>query len=85
MLVTHDERIPIGEALAGVKVHPLDAKETVVSAFVLLKLIDADGDATWAYRTSEAPNREELLGALQVQIDILRQELAEEWEDDDED
>ena len=44
----------------------MDATE----AFVLLKVLDADGDTAWSYRTTNRLNREELLGALTVQVDV---------------
>jgi hypothetical protein len=44
----------------------MDATE----AFVLLKVLDADGDTGWSYRTTNRLNREEMLGALTVQVDV---------------
>jgi hypothetical protein len=44
--------------------------------------LDADGDVGWSYRTTNRLNREELLGALTVQVDVLRKELRDEWDDD---
>ena len=60
----------------------MDAGETAIEAFVLLELLDADGDTSWSYRTTNRLNREELLGALTVQVDVLRKELRDEWDDD---
>ncbi|WP_157018135.1 hypothetical protein [Cryptosporangium arvum] len=34
------------------------------------------------YRTSRPPNREELLGALAVQVALLRRELLDDWSDE---
>ena len=73
-------RVPVSEVLRGLEVHPLDAGETVVEAFVLIKLLDADGDVAWSYRTTNRLNREELLGALIVQVDVLRKSLRDEWD-----
>ena len=47
------------------------------------KPTDEDGDPPWAYRTTNRLNREELLGALVVQVDVLRKELRDEWDDED--
>ena len=80
-----DERRPIGEVLPGFTLHPLDDGWTPLQAFVLVKSLDNTGDTTWAFRTSEALNPEELLGALTVQVDVLRRKLARMWEDADED
>ena len=74
-------RVPIAEALASLEVHPLDLGETAIEAFVLLKVLDSDGNATWAYRTTNRLNREELLGALTVQVAVLKKELRDEWDD----
>lgn len=35
------------------------------------------------FRTSEQLNLEELLGALIVQVEILKQELVDQWDDDE--
>jgi hypothetical protein len=73
------KRVPISKVLPGLRIHPLDEGESAVSAFVLIKTADKGGKFTWSYRTTEAPNREELLGALVTQVDLLRRELAEDW------
>lgn len=75
-------RVPVTEVLTGLEVHPLDPGETAVEAFILLKFLDGDGQIRWAYRTTHRLNREELLGALTVQVDVLRKELRDEWDDD---
>ena len=77
-----DARVPVADVLAGLEVHPLEPGDTPVEAFVLIKLLDRDGRVSWSYRTTNALNREELLGALMVQVDVLRKELRDEWDDD---
>ncbi len=77
-----ESREPIGDVLPGITLHPLDDGDEVVTAFVLVKVRDADGSEGWSFRTSEAPNREELLGALTVQVDLLRRSLADDWATD---
>ena len=52
---------------------------------VLVKYLDSDGDPAWAMRTTHRLNREELLGALTVQTEYLRQSLVSEWIDADDD
>lgn len=76
-------RVPVTDVLRGLEVHPLEPGETALEAFVLIKVLDAQGDTSWAYRTTNRLNREELLGALIVQADVLRKELRDEWDDDD--
>ena len=41
-----------------------------------------EGATTWSFRTSESLNLEELLGALTVQVEILKGRLASEWDED---
>jgi hypothetical protein len=77
-----EQRVPVTEVLSGLEIHPLEPGETALEAFVLLKVLDAEGDTSWSYRTTNRLNREELLGALIVQTDVLRKELRDEWDDD---
>jgi len=78
-----NERKPIEAVLKGLEIHPLEPGWTAIEALVLMKCLDEEGRATWAYRTTHRLNREELLGALVVHTDVLRRELADEWLDDD--
>lgn len=55
-----------------------------LEAFVLIKVLDGEGDVSWCYRTTNRLNREELLGALVVQVDVLRKDSRDEWDDGDE-
>ena len=43
---------------------------------VSIKLLDAEGDPQWSFRTTNALNLEELLGALVVQAEILKRKLT---------
>ena len=79
-----ETRVPAGQVLTGLELHPLGSNATAIEAFVLIKLLDADGAVSWPYRTTNRLNREELLGALTVQVDVLRKELRDEWDDDTE-
>lgn len=47
------------------------------------RCIDEDGCPSWAFRTTEGLNDEELLGALTVRTDVLGRELLELYTDDD--
>jgi hypothetical protein len=76
-----EERVPLSEALAGLEVHPLEPGDTAIEAFVLVKVLNSEGHSTWAYRTTNRLNREELLGALIVQVAVLKKELRDEWDD----
>lgn len=77
-----ESRVPVAEVLSGLEVHPLEEGDTPVEAFVLVKILDNQGHVSWSYRTTHRLNREELLGALMVQTDVLRKELRDEWSDD---
>jgi hypothetical protein len=81
--VNDEPRKPIDEVLPGFSLHALDDGWTPLQAFVLIKSLDETGDTAWSYRTSEALNLEELLGALTVQVDLLRNKLVQHWDDDD--
>ena len=72
------ERRDISEVLPGLMLHPLDEGARPSFLFALIKYEDDEGSG-WVYRTSSAPNREELLGALSVQVELLKRELSEEW------
>jgi hypothetical protein len=77
-----EQRVPVEQVLNGLEVHALEPGETALEAFILLKVLDRDGDVAWSYRTTNRLSREELLGALTVQVDVLRKSLRDEWDDD---
>ncbi|MBB4765611.1 hypothetical protein ACFQFC_15465 [Amorphoplanes digitatis] len=81
--MSDDVRIPIGEALPGFALHPLEAGWTPLEAFVLIKCLDEDGGHSWSFRTTNPLNLEELLGALTVQVEVLRQKLVSQWDDEE--
>ncbi|MEJ3742138.1 hypothetical protein WEI85_02400 [Actinomycetes bacterium KLBMP 9797] len=74
------ERRPLAEVLPGLAVHPLDEGEAAEEAFIVIKVRGKDGATYWSYRTTHRPNREELLGALTVQADLLRRDMVNDWE-----
>ena len=61
--------------------HPLPPGSTPLQAFVLVKSLDQDGQSAWSFRTSEPMNLEELLGALVVQVNVLKRKLTDCWDD----
>lgn len=73
------ERVPISGALPKMAIHPIE--DTPEFAFILVRTRDSSGVVNWSYRTTEPPNREELLGALTVQVALLKKELRDEWEE----
>ena len=74
-------RKPVAEVLSGLEIHELEPGWTAIEALVLAKCLDESGNSSWAYRTTNRLNREELLGVLIVHADVLRQELLEEWKE----
>jgi hypothetical protein len=78
-----DGRLPIAEVLPGMAIHPLEDGWTPLEAFVLVKSLDEHGQSSWSYRTTHRPNREELLGALIVQTDLIRSELGAQWDNEE--
>ena len=79
--MSDEERKPIEEVLPGYSIHPLPDGWTPVEAFVLVKCMDETGVSTWSFRTSNPLNLEELLGVLTVQVEVIKDKLAIEWED----
>jgi hypothetical protein len=78
-----DARSPIAHVLPDFQLHALDEGWTPLQAFVLVKALDSDGEVSWAFRTSEPFNLEELLGALTIQVETLKRKLVRQWEDED--
>ena len=78
-------RVPIEDVLPGQRLHPLDEGEIPLQVFALIKCLDQDGDVAWSFRTSEKLNLEELLGALTVQVELLKRKLVAHWDDEDDD
>ena len=82
-MTSEDVRLPLADALPGMTIHGFDSDQIPVSAFVLVKLLDDEGSPTWAFRTTETFNKEELLGALVVQVELLKASLVSDWETPD--
>lgn len=82
MINESEARMPIGEALHGLRIMPMPEGWTPLEGIALVKCIDEDGDTTWALRTTDGINDEELLGALVIRTDLLRRDLVRAFEDD---
>ena len=61
-------------------IHPLGEGEVPVSAFMVVKVLDEDGSPGWSFRTTEPMNNEEVLGALVIQVELLKRTLLADWE-----
>jgi hypothetical protein len=81
------ERRPVGEVLGGLSIHPLADGDRPVSAFVIIKTIDDDGEINWVSRRTgwNEPSDEELIGVLTIQLDLERRDALAAWGVDDED
>jgi hypothetical protein len=77
-----EERLPVEQVMVGMTLHPLPESWTPVEALVLIKCLDESGSSAWCYRTTAAPNREELFGALVVHTELLKRELLSEWDNE---
>ena len=79
-LVTEPQRTG-PRALKSVDELGLEAwdSELATEAYILLKVRSDDGGPNWSYRSLSRISREELLGALTVQGEVLRRELRDDW------
>lgn len=68
--------------MPGLSIHPIDGDADAVSAFMVVKVRYENGDHGWSFRTTERPNHEEVLGALTIQVELLKQSILKEWEVD---
>ena len=75
-----EPRSPIGEVLDGLSIHSLAEGDVPLNAFVMVKVADSDGDTGWAFRATEPPNSEELLGVLMIQVELLKKSILAEWD-----
>lgn len=72
--------MPIADVLGGMAIHALEPGATPLEAFLLIKLLDPEGEPTWSFRTTNELNLEELLGALLVQVEVLKKRLVDAWD-----
>jgi hypothetical protein len=75
----------LGEAAGGFKTGIATARQCRASSLISARgpgRIAPDRETRSSYRTTNRLNREELLGALIVQTDLLRKELRDDWDDD---
>lgn len=69
---------PIGRVLGdGFVVPPLLPGWTALDGIVLVKCLDDEGHPSWAFRETEGMNVEEVIGALTVQLDLLRERAVD--------
>lgn len=80
---TDSGRRPIGDVLPGMTIVPLPDGHEAETVYMLVKTRSTQGDTdfSWCWRSPEIVNREELLGALISQTDLLRQQILNDWDD----
>lgn len=79
------ESRPIGEVLGSAfQVPPLLKGWTALDGIVLVKCLNENGRSAWAFRETEGLNEEEVIGALTVQLDLMRERVRAQYYDDDE-
>jgi hypothetical protein len=76
-------RKPIEQVLAGLWIFPLPEAWTPLEGIVLVKCLDEQGHPTWAFRSTDGINEEELLGVLTVRTDLLRRDLRDAFTDEE--
>lgn len=78
-----EKRYPVAEVFPNIEVDGdlVREGESVEFAFLVFKLVGPDdSEAGWSYRTTAAPNREELLGALEIKIEALKRQITADAE-----
>jgi hypothetical protein len=71
---------PIGRVLGdGFQVAPLLEGWTALDGIVLVKCLDDEGRSSWALRETAGLNEEEVIGALTIQLDILRERVLDQY------
>jgi hypothetical protein len=76
-------QVPAGDLLHGLHFEQLPENWTPVDAVVLVKCLDEDGSPTWAFRTTDDVNDEELLGALTIRRELQKEKLLSEYTNTD--
>ena len=69
----------------GFEVPPLPDGWTPLDGILLIKCLDEEGHSSWAFRETQGLNEEETIGALTVQLDILRERVVDKFRDQDDD
>lgn len=82
--MTDEPRRPITDVLgASFEVHALPDGWTPLEGVLLVKCLDEDGHASWAFRTTKGLNDEELLGVLTVRTELCKREVVDSYIDDE--
>jgi hypothetical protein len=75
-----ESEVPVGEVLAGLTTYALRESWTPLEAVLMIKCLDDAGEVRWAMRSTAGLNSEELLGAMILRTDMLRQDMLDAYE-----
>ncbi|HLM63260.1 MAG TPA: hypothetical protein VK306_03095 [Acidimicrobiales bacterium] len=77
-----ESNVTVADVLGALTTEPLTEGDRPLSAWMMVKSIDAGGDAVWAVREAGDPIApEELLGSLTAYTEYLKGTLAADWGD----
>ena len=79
------ERKPIAEVCPGLEIRELPDGAVPLEALVLVKVLTAEGQASWASRCTEGIGDAEALGALIGETDRRRRDYLACWVADEDD
>jgi hypothetical protein len=83
ILATGEGPVPAGQALQGLTMGALPERWTPLEALVVVKCRAEHGSPKWAMRFTDGINEEELLGALVLHTDLLKQDMLNDWVNED--
>lgn len=84
--MVNEDALPIGRVLGdGFSIAPLPDGWTALEGVILVKCLDVDGTPSWAFRHTSGLNHEETIGALTVQLDLMRDEVTDLFRDEEQD
>lgn len=63
----------------GMNLEALPEGWAPVGVVAMFKCLNEEGEATWAFRTSEDLNDEEVLGALVVRVELSKTSLVDAY------
>lgn len=72
--------LPLNDVFPGARLAPLPEGCAAETVFVFVKVRWDDGTGQWLWRSPGITNQEELLGALIMQVEVLKEQLLESWE-----
>jgi hypothetical protein len=81
MPTDHLPYVPSAEVLPGIELMRLPEGYTPLSAIVLVKCLDDDGDVAWLTRSASDLGGIESLGALHAAVAVLTEDIKASYRD----